>query len=82
MFIGMQVGAVCCAPRQDMAMLDPYLERMLAAKQIAQKILVLCESYEQTPSPMTINRFLTSAERLADLAESIDTEQTVKALGD
>ena len=61
---------------------DPYLERLAAARQIAEKILVLCASYEQSPNPTTINRFLVSVERLADLAESIDAEQTVRALHD
>jgi hypothetical protein len=59
---------------------DPYLERVAAAKEIAEKISALCAGYMQSPSPTIINRLLVSVERLADLAESIDTDQTSKAL--
>jgi|GEM_PF-5671710 len=61
-------------------MQDPYVERIQAAKDIAQKIVALCESYEKSPSQMTVNKFLVSVERLADIAEDIEVEQTVKLL--
>ncbi len=61
-------------------MANAYQERMAAAKEIAQKIVVLCESYSKTPNPTTINQFLMSVERLADLAEDIEVQQTQKAL--
>ena len=61
-------------------MQDPYLDRVTAAKEIAQQIVVLCESYEAAPSQIAINHLLASAERLADLAEDIDVQQTLKAL--
>lgn len=61
-------------------MLDGYTERMQAAGVIARKIIDLCQSFEATPTQTTINRFLMSVERLADLAESIEVEQTAKAL--
>lgn len=59
---------------------NPYAERMAAAREIVQMILALCDSYERNPSPMTINRFLTGVERLAELAEDIEAEQISKAL--
>jgi hypothetical protein len=57
-----------------------YSERMAAAKEIALKIIDLCDSYERSPSQTAINRFLVSVERLADLAEDVEVEQTLKAL--
>jgi hypothetical protein len=63
-----------------MADLDPYLERLLAAKEIAASIITLCESYEKGPTQTAINRFLVSVERLADLAEDIEVMQTLRAL--
>lgn len=65
---------------QDTVRQDPYLERMMAAREIARKIITLCNSYERSPSQMTINRFLISTERLVELAEDIEVEQTVKML--
>jgi len=59
---------------------DPYLERIQAAKVIAQKVVALCESYEEAPSQVIVNTLLTSVERLADLAEDIEVEQTNKIL--
>ncbi len=63
-------------------MQNPYAERIATARGIAQTILALCDSYEHAPSPMTINRFLTCVEQLADLAEDIEVEQIIKALDD
>jgi hypothetical protein len=59
---------------------DAFLERILAAKEIAENIIDLCESYETSPNQTAINRFLVSVERLADLAEDIEVQQTLNAL--
>jgi hypothetical protein len=59
---------------------DPYYERMMAAKEITQKILQLIETYEKGPTQMTMNKFLVSVERLADIAEDIEVEQQIHIL--
>ena len=59
---------------------DAYYERIMAAKDIAQKIVALCESYERAPSQMVVNKLLTSVEHLADLAEDIEADQTNRIL--
>lgn len=59
---------------------DRYIERMQAAKEIAQQIVKLCEAYERTASQTTVNKFVVSVERLADLAEDIEVDQTTQIL--
>ena len=59
---------------------DPHLERIAKAREIAQQIVAVCDSYERTPSQVTLNHFLSNVERLADLAEDIEVSQTLKAL--
>jgi hypothetical protein len=55
-------------------------ERMMAARAAAQKIITLCDSYQRAPNQVTLNHFLASVEKLADLAEDIEVHQTLKAL--
>ena len=59
---------------------DRYSERMSAAKEMAQAIVATCLSYEQAASPVTVNRLLQQVELLADLAESLEVERTIRAL--
>jgi len=59
---------------------DPNLARLAAAKKIASAIISTCDSYEQAPSQTTVNRFLSSVEELADLAEDLEVQQTLKVL--
>lgn len=66
-------------PSQDMPM-HTYRESMKEARDIAQTIIGLCDTYEQKPNQTTMNLFLASVERLASLAEDIEVQQTQKAL--
>jgi hypothetical protein len=59
---------------------DPNLARMAEARKIASTIVSICNSYEQAPSQNTINRFLRSVEALADLAEDLEVQQTLRVL--
>jgi hypothetical protein len=59
---------------------DPYLERVIAAKEIAGQIIAACDSYARSPSSAAINRLLDKAERLADLAEGLEVEQRINVL--
>lgn len=59
---------------------DLHAERMAAAREIAEKIVAVCAAYERAPSQTTINLFLQSVERLANLAEDIEVQQTLRAL--
>jgi hypothetical protein len=59
---------------------DPNLARMAEARKIASTIVPICNSYEQAPSQNTINRFLRSVEALADLAEDLEVQQTLRVL--
>ena len=61
-------------------MQDPNLERIIRGRDIARKIVAVCDSYERTPGQVTLNHFLSNVERLADLAEDIEVAQTIKAL--
>lgn len=61
-------------------MQDSNTERMMAARDTAEKIIALCDSYQRAPNQVTLNHFLASVERLADLAEDIEVSQTLKAL--
>jgi hypothetical protein len=61
-------------------MQETNIERMKAARETAQRIIALCDSYERTPNQVTLNHFLASVEKLADLAEDIEVSQTLKAL--
>jgi hypothetical protein len=62
------------------AMEDPYRERVMQAKEIAQQVVDLCVNYACAPNQTTINRLLLSVEHLSDVAEAIEVEQTIKAL--
>lgn len=55
-------------------------ERMQAAREMALAIAASCQSYAESASPATVNRFLDQVERLADVAEAIEVERTVQAL--
>lgn len=61
-------------------MQDPNLERIIAARDIAQKIVAVCDNYQRAPGQATLNHFLSNVERLADIAEDIEVTQTIKAL--
>jgi hypothetical protein len=66
-------------PSQD-TLMQTYRESMKAAREIAQTIIGLCDTYEQKPNQTTMNLFLASVERLANLAEDVEVHQTLKAL--
>jgi hypothetical protein len=61
-------------------MQDPYLDRIMVMREIAQKIIDMCDRYKSAPGSATMNRLLAGVERMADLAEEIEVERTVKAL--
>ncbi len=65
---------------QDGGAQHDLAERVQVAKEMALAIVATCQSYEQTGSPSTLNRFLGQVERLADVAEGIEVERTVRAL--
>ena len=56
------------------------IERIDAARETAQKIITICDSYQRAPCQATLNHFLASVERLADLAEDMDVQETLKML--
>lgn len=59
---------------------DRLRERLLAAREMALAIAATCESYERAATPATVNRFIAQVELLADVAEAIEVERTVRAL--
>jgi hypothetical protein len=61
-------------------MLDTNTDRIVAARDTAQKIITLCDSYQRAPSQVILNHLLANVEKLADLAEDIEVIQTLKAL--
>ena len=61
-------------------MQNVYGERMATAKEIAETVIILCDTFSKTPNQTTMNLFLASVERLANLAEDIEVQQTLKAL--